>query len=127
MSITDTSVPGDWKLVAQDDFNLPESLAYAKKEPYECTSERMIFLGLDGQQVSNDHYPCYEFLYTGTKGSGDIKFKRSQRFFYDVAGIEGVEWYVIWPYLSLIGITVTSLITIIIMPIRRTLNNHRRE
>ena len=47
--------------------------------------------GLRGQQVSNDHYPYYEATFLPTAEHG-WRLSSSQRYFYDVAGIEGAEW-----------------------------------
>ena len=68
------------------------------------SGQRLVFLGLTGMQLSNDHYPYYELVFSGTAGSETLSYIHGQRFFYDVAGIEGAEWYVIWPVLALIGI-----------------------
>lgn len=65
---------------------------------------RRVFLGLRGGQVSNDHYPYYELLFTAPAGSSDLEFVRGQRFFLDVAGIEGAEWYVMGLGFSLVAI-----------------------
>ncbi len=65
---------------------------------------RAVFLGIRGRQVWNDHYPYYEMLFLGRTGSSELTYVRGQLFFYDVAGIEGLEWYVIWPYLSVVGV-----------------------
>ncbi|MEW5884343.1 MAG: hypothetical protein AB1725_09005 [Armatimonadota bacterium] len=48
-----------------------------------------VFLGLRGGQVSNDHYPFYEMVLA--REGGSVKVLAKQRFFYDVAGIEGAE------------------------------------
>lgn len=68
------------------------------------SGQRLVFLGLTGLQLSNDHYPYYELVFSGTTGSQALAYIRGQRFFFDVAGIEGAEWYLIWPFLALTGI-----------------------
>ncbi len=69
-----------------------------------ATGQRYMFVGAHGQQVSNDHRPYYEMLFAATGPSNTNDFVRGQRFFYDTAGIEGAEWYLMWPALSLFGI-----------------------
>jgi hypothetical protein len=65
---------------------------------------RLVVMGLKGQQVSNDHRPFYELAFAAPAGSKDLTCLRGQRFFFDVAGIEGMEWYVIWPMLAIPGV-----------------------
>ena len=62
---------------------------------------RLLFLGLTGGEESNDHHPYYELLFRGQAGASDLSFARGQRFFYDVAGMEGFEWYLGWPLLTI--------------------------
>lgn len=64
---------------------------------------RLVFLGLTGGQLSNDHYPYYEMLFRGRKDAGELSFVRGHRFFYDVAGMEGFEWNSILLFLSVPG------------------------
>jgi len=71
---------------------------------------RLVLIGLKGQQVSNDHRPYYEFAFSAPAESKNLIYVRGQRFFFDVAGIEGMEWYVIWPMLALPGLVVGSII-----------------
>lgn len=83
------------------------------------SGRRLVFIGLTGRQLSNDHYPYYEMAFTGGAGSSGLAYIGGQRFFYDVAGIEGAEWYVIWPFLALIGVIVGFLVVTVLMLIRR--------
>lgn len=68
------------------------------------TGERMLFLAVKGGQVSDDHYPYYEMLFIAPDSAAELTYVRGQRFFYDDAGIEGLEWYVAWPYISLAAV-----------------------
>lgn len=68
------------------------------------SGNRLVVLGLRGGQLSDDHYPYYEMLFGGQKDAAGLAFARSQRFFYDAAGMEGFEWNVIWLFLSIPGI-----------------------
>ena len=62
--------------------------------------ERLVFVAVTGRELSNDHYPYYEMLFRGRQDSTDLSYVRGQRFLYDVAGQEGVEWYAVWPFLG---------------------------
>ena len=59
-------------------------------------NERLIIVGATSQQISNDHYAYYECVFREQGTEHKITFIRGQYFFYDSAGIEGLEWYVIW-------------------------------
>jgi hypothetical protein len=52
----------------------------------------LLFVGLRGGQVSNDHYPFYEFLFDREGPDGVPRLIGFQRFYFDVAGFEGLEW-----------------------------------
>jgi hypothetical protein len=71
-----------------------------------------IFAGLSGAQVSNDHYPFYEFLFV--KNNNQFELIKKQRFYTDVAGIEGLEYSNIAPFFSLL-LTAFGLIRAIII------------
>jgi hypothetical protein len=57
--------------------------------------------------VSNDHHPYYEFLFTTDSPGAPPKLLSSQRFYYDVAGMEGVEWPVLLPVFALYSLIPT--------------------
>ena len=57
---------------------------------------RLVLLGLGAGQVSNDHHPYYELVLRQRPGEHGFKTVFSQRFFYDVAGLEGMRWYSPW-------------------------------
>lgn len=57
---------------------------------------RLICIGARGGQVSNDTYPYYEFAFRAqSAGTSDVLYQDGQLFFYDVAGMEGLEWHVV--------------------------------
>ncbi|MCK4665720.1 hypothetical protein KAU33_03175 [Candidatus Dependentiae bacterium] len=64
-------------------------------------NERLIIVGATSRQISNDHYAYYECVFRELGTENKITFIRGQYFFYDSAGIEGLEWYVIWLVSSL--------------------------
>jgi hypothetical protein len=71
--------------------------------------ERYLFAGVTGRQVSNDHYPYYEFLFeAGDRHPVPILLSHN-RFFYDVAGMEGAEWHLAFPLFLLVGTFVLAL------------------
>jgi hypothetical protein len=67
----------------------------------KAPGERLVFLCVQGGQLSNDHYPYYELLFRGKPDSAQLTLVRGQRYYYDAAGMEGFEWYVIWPFLTI--------------------------
>lgn len=82
------------------------------------SGSQLVFLSATGGQVSNDHYPCYEMVFEKDPQSGQLTFIRGQRFFFDVAGIEGVEWFVVWLVISLIGTALVLPIVTLMASIR---------
>lgn len=67
------------------------------KQPY-------LFIAANGGQVSNDHYPYYEFLFEIPKNESTPKLIANNRFFYEIAGVEGIlEWHTIWMFFIVIG------------------------
>jgi hypothetical protein len=88
---------------------------------------RIVLLGLHGGQLSNDHYPYYEMLFTAPAGSSNLKFVRGQRFFFDIAGIEGAEWYVMGVGFSLLGIPMAFAALIATMAIGRGIARFRQS
>lgn len=89
------------------------------------TKKRLIFIALTGKEVSNDHYPYYEMVFTKKQNSPNLSYINGQRFFYDLAGIEGFEWYVIWLNLSFIGIIVSIPIVTLSMLSWKSIKNRR--
>ena len=69
-----------------------------------------LFVGVRGGEVSNDHHPYYEFLFAIDSPGGHPKLLSSQRFYYDVAGIEGVEWPAFLPFLAFSALIPTLLV-----------------
>ncbi|EMO54560.1 hypothetical protein [Leptospira noguchii] len=57
---------------------------------------KIYYVGYSTHQLSNDHYAYYEFIIYESENGYQIK--QSNRFFYDVAGVEGLEF----PYFMLL-------------------------
>ncbi|MGI4872785.1 MAG: hypothetical protein ACRYFX_16620 [Janthinobacterium lividum] len=74
-------------------------------------NERYLFAGLSGPEISNDHYPFYEFLFR--KNGNNLSLLKKQQFYYDIAGIEGFEYTFFSPILSLV-LTILLLILILL-------------
>lgn len=64
------------------------------------SDETLLWIGMHGSQVSNDHYPQYEFLLRQERSAQAWELVHDGHFFYDVAGIEGLEWHVGFPFLA---------------------------
>ncbi len=90
---------------------------------------RLVFVGVTGWQLSNDHYPYYEMFFTGQQDSPGLLYVRGQRFFCDSAGIEGLEWYCMLPFLSVmalcIGFPVFTVFAAILHAAGRTKTAHQ--
>lgn len=52
--------------------------------------DTMVFACLRGQQVSNDHYPVYDFVFR-IRTEGKYELIASQTYFEDIAGLEGLR------------------------------------
>jgi hypothetical protein len=79
----------------------------------DADGRQLLFIGLHGGQVSNDHYPIYELLFAAAPGTERFELLSRKQWFVDIAGIEGLEWYVMFPYffvaalvLVLIGVAI---------------------
>ncbi len=87
-------------------------------EATDRDGRRLLFAGVSGGEVSNDHYPYYEFLFADEPAGGPARLLSFQRFYYDVAGMEGIEWpafFVILAYLLFIPTLVVQTIVAFIL------------
>ena len=79
------------------------------KQPY-------LFIAANGGQVSNDHYPYYEFLFEIPKNESTPKLIANNRFFYEIAGVEGIlEWHIIWMFFIVTGFILSIPITFLLI------------
>jgi hypothetical protein len=67
---------------------------------------KLVILGLRSGQVSDDHYAYYELVFRDTGSPQGLVLASSQHFFYDVAGMEGLEW---WGLSMLFGFPIVGL------------------
>lgn len=56
-----------------------------------ASGQQHAFLSIRGGQVENDHYPFYEAIFTIEQKGKTVRYLEGQRFFYEVAGIEGAD------------------------------------
>ncbi len=82
----------------------------------------IILLGLRGPAVSNDHYPYFELVYVTQTDDGPYVCQASQMFYFDVAGIEGQEWWVKWVLLSMPTVCFGPPILAIVILVGRGVN-----
>jgi hypothetical protein len=76
----------------------------------DAAGNRCLFLAFAGGQLSNDHYPYYEAFFQGGSQRPTWALVHSQHYFYDVAGMEGFEWPIIWIIYSVIGVPLGLLL-----------------
>ncbi len=76
--------------------------------------ERIVLMGVRGMELSNDHFPYYELAFEG-KHSENLKFVSGQHFFYDIAGIEGFEWYVFFLCFSFCAVPIGMIVLTVIL------------
>ena len=96
-------------------------------DAFDPAGTRLVFLGFHGGQVSNDHYPYYEMLFAAPAGSTDLTFVRGQRFFFDIAGIEGSEWHVLGLGFSLLGMPIAFAALIAVMAAGKGVGKFRQR
>lgn len=69
--------------------------------------DRFIYAGLRSDQIANDHYPFYEFLFA--EENGKLKMLKRQKYYFDDAGRE-YEEFSFWEPVILILLTLVELI-----------------
>ena len=108
---TSDSASGD--LVSKGDGKRLEGIVV---EAEDKNQQPYLFIAANGGQVSNDHYPYYEFLFEIPKNESTPKLIANNRFFYEVAGVEGIlEWHFIWMFFIVIGFILSIPITFLLI------------
>jgi hypothetical protein len=74
------------------------------------SDQHYLFVGVTGGQVSNDHHPYYEFLFDLPDHDSELVLLSCNRFFYDVAGVEGLDGLAVWPVFFLAGMVIVVLV-----------------
>ena len=77
--------------------------------------EDRIYLTLDGVESGNDHYGYYEMLFANV--SPLAQPLKQQNFNYDIAGLEGVEWWSLAP-LAAIGLFLVAFPLVLMATIK---------
>jgi hypothetical protein len=115
-------------LLAESDkgYDSSEKLGGIVVDGVDRSGSRQVILGLTGASVSNDHYPYYEMVFTGGKSASGLSFAHGQRFFYDVAGIEGMEWYSIWLLLTIPAVVIGFVVLTIGRLLTRLLTDRKK-
>ncbi len=78
-------------------------------------NERYLFAGLAGLEISNDHHPFYEFLFSENNG---LVLLKNQRYYYDSAGFEGAEYTSLSPIFAMLLTVLSVVATILILLVR---------
>lgn len=78
---------------------------------------------LKSGEVSNDHYPLYEVLMR--KSGASIEIVKSQHFYTDFAGVEGMEYANIASFFEAIALLCLGLIVLIVNGIRLILEKKK--
>lgn len=108
-----------------------EYAAFAKPSllisiPFQRKADSYCMFGYQTGQVSNDHYLHGEVVF---RLQADQWKKIDEiRYFYDVAGIEGLEWPLFWPFLSIILFVLFGVCQLVYMYfryLRRTLSRQK--
>ncbi len=77
----------------------------------------LVFIGLQSSQFANDSFAYYEMMLAKNNSTNEFEYVRGQRFFFDRAGIEGLEWYIILTTLSVMsicfGFVIVTIITVV--------------
>ncbi|MGH8002634.1 MAG: hypothetical protein ACREPR_25185 [Brasilonema sp.] len=86
-------------------------------EAEDREKQRYLFVAVNGKQVSNDHYPYYEFLFL-LRGASRPQLLSVNRFFYDIAGLEGTELYfflIPWIFFMVVFISIFLLLGVAVL------------
>lgn len=84
-----------------------------------------IFANFKGREISNDHYPFYEFLFINK--NGNYTLTKVQKYYTDIAGIEGVEYVNIAPLFSLLLTVIGIIAMVVILLIKITIDQLKRN
>ncbi|WP_299402758.1 hypothetical protein [Acaryochloris sp. IP29b_bin.148] len=82
-----------------------------------ASKQQRAFISARGNQVSNDHYPYYEAIFAIGQNGKTVQYLEGQRFFFDIAGIEGFEGlpmiiFLFIPLVLIFGIMLLAIVVI---------------
>lgn len=93
--------------VGEPGYDEAKHLAGVAIEAKDRDGRPIVFVGVGGGEVSNDHHPYYEFLFTTDPSERRWELLSFHRTYYDVAGIEGAEWPLFFLLLAWMGLIPT--------------------
>ena len=93
---------------ATDEYPAAECLGGFAVDVEDEHGRSSLVLGVHSHQVANDHYAYYEMVLSRTASGWRVE--STQRLFYDVAGVEGLEWPIVARAFCAPILLVTSLL-----------------
>lgn len=87
--------------------------------------ETLWLVSFNGAEVSNDHYPWYNFAFKRTDRG--LEFINGRHHYYDAAGIEGFEWPVVAILLTIPLTVIVWIVQAIVLGIRSSKRDQQRE
>ncbi len=81
-------------------------------EAQDSAGENYVMVGFNAGQIANDRYPVYEFIFHRT-ADDTLDLRVSQRFYYDIAGIEGATAGIIFLVFAILSFFLTLIILLI--------------
>lgn len=94
------------EFVTSDESNIttaPTNKSIDQRKPSLKFKDKFLLVSMNSGEISNDHYSFYEFLIK------DDQIIKKQKYFYDIAGIEGIEYSKLAP-IAEIAVLILSLI-----------------
>lgn len=86
-----------------DEYDQAKILTGVAIEAKGIDKKHYLFVAVHGNQVENDVYPYYEFLFVLPDDKSKPTLISSRHFRYEIAGVEGVEGLVIFALFTVLG------------------------
>jgi len=77
------------------DFEYTELFFGVRVDAEDEEGNALVILAMHTDEISNDHFAFFEACFE-EGADGSLHLGKKQHFFYDSAGIEGTEWYVVF-------------------------------
>ena len=113
-SISDLLNKTDLPVLSANGYDSQSFMRGLMVKALDSNNQNLLFLGVVAGQLYNDHYPYYEAVFRMTDEM-NFYYISGNRFFFDVAGIEGMEWFVLWIVYCLISLLVIAFTNLIIL------------
>ena len=81
-------------------------------EAQDSAGENHVMVGFNAGQIANDRYPVYEFIFH-VNPDNTLDLRVSQRFYYDIAGIEGLSAGIVFLVFAILSFFLTLIILFI--------------